>query len=304
MTIQQSAKEYMETGTAWTHRLARLSMPILLWAANNNRVITYGQLAEELERRHGEPVNKRMTLYGKPAGKIGYFIERLWGELGTTIPPLNAIIVNKSSGLPGNGVDNYVRRFLKKGFRKRLTEANKRSQTQFVVDQVLHYNWREVIDYLGITDLPPVSVLTELVPIPLPPFRQPDGSYGESDQHKNLKEWAKKNPKHFARFGKFAIGKNEYLLASGDRLDVYFEKKDMRVAVEVKASNAPESELYRGVFQCVKYRATLEAMGLANAEFRQVFAVLLTTARIPAGVYQLARRLNIEIMKAPLLAEK
>lgn len=52
----------------------------------------------------------------------------------------------------------------------------------------------------------------------------------------------------------------EHPLPSGDIIDVYFETVDSRYAIEVKPSISPEEDITRGIFQCVKYKAVLEAM--------------------------------------------
>ena len=55
MTQQgEAAREVLADGEKWTDKMARDALPILLWAAQNNRTITYKQLAEELARCTGE----------------------------------------------------------------------------------------------------------------------------------------------------------------------------------------------------------------------------------------------------------
>ena len=97
------ARSYFESGTEWTSHIARLALPILLWVAKKGRTITYKQLAEELQARHGESIKRRMTLYGKPAGKIGDTLIMLAEEWQEDVPPVNAIVVNAQTELPGKG---------------------------------------------------------------------------------------------------------------------------------------------------------------------------------------------------------
>lgn len=66
----------------------------------------------------------------------------------------------------------------------------------------------------------------------------------------------------------------------------------------------PASEIFRGIFQCVKYRATLRAMQLAAGEATNAQAVLLTTAKIPQEAVRLAKRVRVVILTAPVAAEK
>ena len=55
MTQQgEAARELLAGGEKWTDEMAREALPMLLWAAQINRTISYKQLAEELARRTGE----------------------------------------------------------------------------------------------------------------------------------------------------------------------------------------------------------------------------------------------------------
>lgn len=84
-------------------------------------------------------------------------------------------------------------------------------------------------------------------------------SHGEGKEHKKLKEYIYNHPE--------ALGiKNvrdksmERILLSGDRLDIYFALNDgSQIAVEVKPQTSPEADIMRGLFQCVKYKAILDA---------------------------------------------
>ena len=78
----------------------------------------------------------------------------------------------------------------------------------------------------------------------------------ESEAHKSLKRKIAGDP---AMVGVKTAenGEEEYLLLSGDKVDVYFAKA--AVAVEVKTANARFEEIQRGIFQCIKYRAVLQA---------------------------------------------
>lgn len=306
-----TAREYMDSGDDWTSRIARLMLPILISVAKQRKKITYKQLATELESRHGEQIKRRMTLYGRPAGKIGYALIQLSDEWGEGVPPINALVVNAQSGLPGKGANDFIAKFLNRPARRRLTEVNRNALAGEAIQSVWGYpKWDRVAEYFGITkkQLLPVQALAtnkqDDEPITMPPVKPMRGGQGESDLHINLKRWAAQNPKHFARFGKFPKGQNEYLLRSGDSLDAYLENDDSCLAIEVKASNVPDSEIFRGIFQCVKYRATLRAMQLAEGKATNAQAVLLTTAQIPDEADRLAKRVRVVILTAPMVAEE
>lgn len=300
----RDARSYFESGTEWTSHIARLALPILLWVAKKGRTITYKQLAEELQAKHGEVIKRRMTLYGKPAGKIGYTLIKLAEEWQEDVPPVNAIVVNAQTELPGEGANYFIKRFLNRNARRRLTDANRDALAEEVLDSVRDYTgWDSVAKHFGIRKLPPVSVLVtskqDDEPIDLPPIPKQRGGYAESDQHIAIKRWAARNPRFFSVYGRFKAGQNEYELRSGDSLDAYFENGDTCLAVEVKASNAPDGELFRGIFQCVKYRATLRAMQFADGEPPNAQAVLVTTRPLPHEAVRLAKRLRVKAFQVP-----
>jgi hypothetical protein len=190
--------------------------------------------------------------------------------------------------------------------KRRLTDKNRDALAEEVLESVRDYtDWDKVARYFGIRRLAPVSILLEQdeEPIVLPPMPAKHGGYEESKEHRNFKRWAAKNPKFFSQFGKFASGENEFKLHSGDKLDAYLSNRDTSLAIEVKASNAPDSEIFRGVFQCIKYRATLRAMQLANGEPTNAQAVLLVTRGVSSEAKRLAKRLRVMILTAPKKAE-
>jgi hypothetical protein len=82
-------------------------------------------------------------------------------------------------------------------------------------------------------------------------------------------------------------------------LDVYFQNPKMPLAAEVKAGDCPDSELFRGVFQCVKYRSVLRATQLASGEIETAQAVLVTRRNLPKEVTRLADLLNVAVICLP-----
>lgn len=307
MNDELSPREYLESGNNWTSRIACLALPIVLWVAKKGAKITYQEVAEELHVRHGEEINRLILVYGWPAGHIGRALAMLADEWGEDIPPVNALIVNRKTGLPGHGVDEFILKFLNRQAQRELTPKNRDQLAEEVMQSVWDYpDWDGVAEYFGCAPLRPVTVLVANkqndVPIKLPRMPRPSDQ-GESDLHRYLKLWAARNPKFFERFGVFRKGETEYLLRSGDSLDAFLENEDTCLAIEVKASNAPDSEIYRGIFQCVKYRATLRATQLAAGEPTNAQAVLLTTAQPPSEAVRLAKRLRVIILVAPGEAE-
>lgn len=274
-------------------------MPILLWCAKNGRKITYGQLAEEIELRHGEERKSWTPLYGLVAGKLGNITDAIGEQWGEAVPPINALIVNKATQLPSSGVDAWLEHYLYITTEEHVTEETRDAVAEMVIDQVCEYNrWDEVAAQLGIKRLPKVQVLADedLEPIILPRPVVIRGGGGESEQHRRLKEWVAAHPERFAAYGSFRRGEMEVLLHSGDEVDVLFVGRSTCLAVEVKASNAPDSELRRGLFQCVKYKAVLRATRLVEGDSPAVQSVLVTDRHLPQDLAKIARRLGVRCL--------
>jgi hypothetical protein len=218
-------------------------------------------------------------------------------------------VVNASTGLPGDGATNFIKRLLHPDLRRNLAKGDTQALAQAAVDAVLNFNdWAAVARELGVKKVQPVQVLQDTLredePIQRPKPFPKAGGFAESPQHKALKVWAIKHPEFFAKYGKFKTGKNEEVLDSHDRLDAYLYNQSTRLAIEVKASNAPDSEVFRGIFQCIKYRATLRAMQLADSTVPNANAVLLLAREAPSEAKRLAKRLQVDIMRAPAGADR
>jgi hypothetical protein len=285
----------LNAGNNWTDVTTRIAFPIVLRRAMDGRPITYGELNSAVAARGGKPA---MALtYRYTAGKIGDICAALADDTGMEVPPINAIIINEKKGLPSHGVDYYLARFLHKpkSYIKQLSASARNAYAQQTMQRVYDYaDWLAVAAHLG---LKPSPRKTASQGIKLPPPNPNKFSYGpESQAHKALKKWVSSRPKLFAKFGKFGVAANEYLLSSGDRLDAFFSSADNQLAVEVKTADANDAEVQRGVFQCIKYRATLRAMQLANMDAPNAQAVLVLEHSPSDTVAALAKRLSVDII--------
>jgi hypothetical protein len=86
----------------------------------------------------------------------------------------------------------------------------------------------------------------------------------EIDRHRTLKEFVANNPEIVGLSASTAAGNTEFPLPSGDRLDVSFAKQRIWVAAEVKSLVSSDADIARGLFQCVKYLAVMEAVLIAE----------------------------------------
>jgi hypothetical protein len=291
------AIELLQGGSSWTDETTRVAMPIVLGCAMGGASITYGGLNDAVRMRGGQPA---MALtYRYVAGKIGMVCQALAEDLGHDVPPLNAIIVNEQSGLPSHGVDSFLATYF--GMTKReiesLNEKARDSYARAAMEKVFDFHsWDSIRRQLGLSQSTVgVSKSKKRKVIP-PPNSRKFATGPESERHKKLKKWLAGHPETVGSLGKFGLGETECGLASGDRLDVLFTNSTTRLAAEVKTSEASDDEVQRGVYQCVKYRATLRAMQLAAAEPPNAQAVLVIDCRPSSVVRQLAELLSVTVV--------
>lgn len=78
-------------------------------------------------------------------------------------------------------------------------------------------------------------------------------------------------------------------------MDVVFEDGRRRIAVEVKAVDAEVGDLVRGLFQCVKYLAVLDAEASTRQAQIDCRTVLALGGGLPAHLYPLRAILGIDV---------
>ena len=136
-------------GNEWTAVTAQRMFPLLVWCAQQGKKITYGQLDTELQRRRwGHHVN--VVVYGHPAGAVGNACIEIEREVGEKIPPLNALVVNAKSGIPGTGCDYYLATYLDKNHSRSLTDAQRKAMAEETMEEVWRFQkWDESLGQRG-----------------------------------------------------------------------------------------------------------------------------------------------------------
>lgn len=132
------------------------------------------------------------------------------------------------------------------------------------------------------------------------PFKYGGGGFGgggESPFHKALRLWVEANPELVLQSYATAETDTEVPLLSGDRVDNVFDRKDRIAVIEVKSWISNDDDILRGIFQCIKYRAVMEAMTHKRAV--PIDAVLVTQRPISSTHRELIRLHNIIHFKAP-----
>lgn len=288
-----TARDLLYEGNRWTDIRVRQALPVLIRLARSGHTITYRDLEREIAARENAAPARMLVAYRSVLEKTGRLMLLVGEELGESVPPINILVVNANSGLPGEGFDTFLQRYAGSQRWERLTENNRDAVMQRATETVFTYShWDAIADYFGIsveTDLP------EHGPISLP--APPPILGGESEAHKTLKQYIAMHPELFGDFGQFEKGSTESTLNSGDKIDVLFRNPDQTLAVEAKTVYAAPGELTRGIYQCVKYRAVLRATHDVAGELFKVVAVLVTPQLVSDAHRAAAARLNVPILR-------
>ncbi|MBN1906964.1 MAG: hypothetical protein JW927_17935 [Deltaproteobacteria bacterium] len=253
---------------------------------------------EVIDRKWGHYVMP--IAYRYAAGAIGYAIETTESEWGEPIPPPNSLVVNEATGLPGKGIDYFIKNYLDiSKSRKRFTKAERQSIVEAVHKEIYNYTgWRKLLQSYDLLRPPFLtgSSLRKKIEIRKYNF----GGEAESDAHKRLKAYVCGHPELLELPEKISHSVQEYVLPSSDRIDVLFLHDDWFYAVEVKAANANNDDLRRGIFQCVKYRELLRAEQRTNGHIPRARAVLVTERSLPSNLVKEAKLLQVPFVKVNL----
>lgn len=267
---------------------ARIALPLLVRQAEAGMTITYSDLALEL----GMP-NPRNLNY--VLGCVGETLQALSKEWKEKVPPIQCLVINRHTGLPGEGVgwflaDTDVAPHFTNY--RNLSRKQQRDLVHSQLQRVFTYpRWNDVLRALDLKPLPfDFSDLLNAVP--------QRGGGGESENHRLLKEFVAAHPEAIGLPKGTPKGKPEYPLPSGDSLDVSFQGKDAWVGVEVKSALSDQSDIVRGLFQCVKYQAVMEAFQRASAIPQNSRTILVLEGKLPTRLLPLKNILGIEVVES------
>src|SRR5437773_5754708 len=158
---------------------ARAGLPLLVRQAHAGSPIRYGELAAEL----GMP-NPRNLNY--VLGSIGQAIKALSKQWRQEVPPIQCMVINKNTGLPGEGVGWFITD--KEDFRK-LPKAQQRRLVEAELHKVFSFpRWLDVLHAFG---LEPVQVNWRDIVARASTFR----AGPESEEHRRLKEYVARSPR-------------------------------------------------------------------------------------------------------------
>lgn len=284
-------------GDRWTNATARAVFPLLVWCAKNGRTITYGQLDKEVVRR-GWGHHVMAVQYGYPAGAVGSALIETEEETGESIPPLNAIIVNAKSGLPGAGVNYYLEHYNNFDIDvDSMSLDDRRSVIEDIHEKVFAYEyWDKILRGYGLNPIDDGMQNGNDAEDDIQlPSRGGWSSEGESAEHRTLKEYVALHPDVVGLPSNNDDGETEYLFATGDKADIVFITQHGFLGVEVKSIKSNEADLNRGIFQAIKYQALLRAEQKARQEPPTARAVLVTEQALPYSLQNLADVVGVKV---------
>lgn len=259
--------------------IARRVLPILVRQALGKEPIQYERLAQEVGMSNPRNLNYPLDCIGLALGLLpppGGVQE---------IPDIQSLVVNKQTGLPGPGFDE----FLTERGHHWGSRAERRALIEEYWSKVYTYPyWADVLKAAGLRPTP--TDLTEIIE-----KAGRTGGGGESPEHLALKLFISKNPVEVG-LAYDAAGEVEHCLPSGDSIDVFFATTKQLRAVEVKPANSPKEDITRGLFQCVKYRAVLQARASFQHDRREISALLILGGGFPAQLIPLRNSLNVEVI--------
>lgn len=250
--------------------------PVFIWlvaAALDGDTLPYGAIKDRIEIELGFRPIGRSTRIGKVVGKLMHEIE----AVDSTAPLINALVVGQGDGLPGSGAGSFmadhfdVPRLRATGAKVKYPnlwrEYSVRSADEVHAKDADYWRrihqkvFRSLAADLMERERTQRKLGTEEDGLP-DNVRRYGGKDGESKGHKSLRLWVEKHPQRVDPRLAGADSETEFDLLPGDRVDVMLRHRTKWIALEVKSRRSNDADYERGVYQCVMYRAVLEAMDM------------------------------------------
>ena len=263
----------------------------LISAAKERKTLTYGEAKHRLETECGFS-----TIFPPKTGLVAGTAMDTILEHDPMAPLLNVLLVRTDTRLPGEGINGYLRR--------RFPEANSNdieNNSEFRA-HIVQRAAQCVYSYAGWDDLYRRIYGNNPNPTPIRTAEKDGihyGRKGEGDNHKRLRLWVmnnpdKLNPDKLKNEYRDVRAETEVELLSGDRVDVVYYAKKRTVAIEVKSRDSNRADLRRGIYQCIKYRAVLDAQVLEQSI--PVHSLLVTEEKLDGELKQLARKMKVKCL--------
>ncbi|WP_419212587.1 hypothetical protein ACNR9Q_00315 [Maribacter sp. X9] len=248
------------------------------------KYITYSDLANEIEF----PLPHRGSQFGKSIGEVLRVMGHLFDTISvpnwtSRIPYIQSMVVAKNTKQPSDGLKEFYPKF------PYLSKNQKKEYLKKEYNFIFEFGtrWEYILEELKIATFTLINPNNRLF--------NPYGSEG-SPEHRKLRDHIAKNPQ-LVGLNSDLVGITEFLLKSADCIDVLFDNEKRVLGVEVKSVRSGEDDLLRGVFQCIKYRAVLEAESIINKKEIEIDCYLIHEKDLPKRVVQTALKLSVKTIK-------
>ena len=259
---------------------AQKALPILVRQALAQKTIYYSDLALEMDM----PNPRNLNFVLGSVGQTLIELEKKWSE---KIPMIQGLVINKTTQQPGEGIDEFLSDI---NFRN-LSEKQQRAFIERELQKVfLYQKWSKVLKELGLK-----SVQSDFTTLNKKASNFYGGG-GEGEEHKKLKMFVADNPTLFGLPASISPGEIEYSLPSGDSLDVFFSHRKKHIGIEVKSHISDSADITRGLYQCIKYQAVLEARQAANGQPQNVRTFLVLGGEFPDELLALKNVLGVTVL--------
>lgn len=259
---------------------AREALPILVRQALVSQKITYSDLADEL--RMPNPRNLNYVL-----GVIGSTLLKLSEEWKEEIPPIQTIVINKQTEMPGEGVNWFIKN--RQQYEK-STPSERKQLLLEMLSNVFHYEkWLYVLEHLKLKPNNDSATIFKRI------IKNSGYGTGEGEKHKQFKILISENPNLLGLKG-FNKGDTEHNFPSQDSIDVYFSNDNAVVGVEVKSEMSNATDILRGLFQCKKYEALIEAENCVNGIRKEIEVILALEKELPNELLPIKNILSVNVI--------
>ncbi len=230
-----------------------------------------------------------------PLGVIGRSLKKLGRLLKEKIPPIQCVVVNAQTGIPGEGFYGFLPSIKGPSDIKGMSAMQKRGLVDKALTGIFTYQkWDNVLKEFG---LKPALIDHNVEKIVRAETSNRMGAGGEGKEHERLKKYVKKNPICVKVNFKILHAEIEKELPSHDLVDVFFDTRKWWVGVEVKSKISDEADIHRGLYQCVKYRAVLESFRSAMGFKRDVRVLLALGGELPRSLVSIRNILDVEVIE-------
>lgn len=261
---------------------ARDVLPILVRQAKAAQKIYYSDLAEEV----GIP-NPRNLNY--PLGSIGNALKSLSKKWNIEIPQIQCMVVNKRTELPGEGIGWFLD---KRDFKKLNAKQRREIINRVLLDIFAFDKWDDVLAALGLKPTWNEEKIKDTVRKAATLY----GRGGESELHKEMKRMIMNDPSLVGLDISIYSSEIEYVLPSADTIDILFKSPREWVGIEVKSEMSPQDDILRGMFQCVKYQALIEAYLSVINDNKNVKVLLAIGGAFPQELIPVKNVLGINVV--------